>query len=243
MPLFPRRTNGNLWLAFQCFCSMEKCMGECKRLSSVRKVSSSSSSLRLNRWKAVESSEKRAERVGNWVEKGTAFPGRKCTSAAYSWQELYLRNFVAAPFPSPIDMSPGERWILPGHWHASWMEECKVLGGRRWKGTYPFVCTSPAGLCNWIARRMARIFGILQFDWRFLSLTDKNTPLIWIDFRAGQKESTWKNKGNEVLARKLLAYKRAECEIKNQLKYYGWTHQLNIYVILSIYVRWVTNWA
>lgn len=72
-------------------------MGECKRLSSVRKVSSSSSSLRLNRWKAVESSEKRAERVVNWVEKGTAFPGRKCTSAAYSWQELYLRNFVAAP--------------------------------------------------------------------------------------------------------------------------------------------------
>lgn len=84
-------------------------MGECKRLSSVRKVSSSSSSLRLNRWKAVESSEKRAERVVNWMEKGTAFPGRKCTSAAYSWQELYLRNFVAAPFPSPIDMSPGER--------------------------------------------------------------------------------------------------------------------------------------
>jgi len=181
MPLFPRRTNGNLWLAFQCFCSMEKCMGECKRLSSVRKVSSSRS-LRLKRWK-----------VGGEMGECGGKPGGIGRCVRVLWVQVHISCiFMARALSSELCLRP----ISPAfHWHvARWamspsylvidMTSEKGMGEILGEGRQ--IHSSPAGLCNWIARCMARIFGILQFDWRFLSLTE--LPLIWIDFRVGQTE-------------------------------------------------------
>lgn len=108
---------------FNVFVRWKKCMGECKRLSSVRKVSSSSSSLRLNRWKAVESSEKRAERVGNWVEKGNCLPRAQVHISCI---------FMARALSSELCCRP----ISQPHWHVArwamsptWSLTCQLNGG------------------------------------------------------------------------------------------------------------------